>query len=37
MDNELVRAVARRIFEQSSNINNYVMLEGLSVLFVGGF
>jgi DNA primase large subunit len=34
MDNELVRAVARRVFEQSSNINNYVMLEGLIRRFV---
>ena len=29
MDNELIRTIARRVFEQSSNINNYVMLEGL--------
>jgi DNA primase large subunit len=34
MGNELVRAVARRVFEQSSNINNYVMLEGLIRRFV---
>jgi DNA primase large subunit len=34
MDNELVRAIARRVFEQSSNINNYVMLEGLIRRFV---
>jgi DNA primase large subunit len=29
MDNELIRAIAKRVFEQSSNINNYVMLEGI--------
>jgi DNA primase large subunit len=34
MDNELVRTIARRVFEQSSNINNYVMLEGLIRRFV---
>jgi DNA primase large subunit len=34
MDNELIRTIARRVFEQSSNINNYVMLEGLIRRFV---
>jgi DNA primase large subunit len=34
MDNELIRTIARRVFEQSSNINNYVMLEGLIRRFI---
>jgi DNA primase large subunit len=34
MDNEFIRTIARRVFEQSSNINNYVMLEGLIRRFV---
>jgi DNA primase large subunit len=34
MDNELIRRIARRVFEKSSNINNYVMLEGLIRRFV---
>jgi DNA primase large subunit len=34
MDNELIRRVARRVFEKSSNIRNYVMLEGLIRRFV---
>ncbi len=29
VDNELVRRVARRVFERSDSIRNYVMLEGL--------
>jgi DNA primase large subunit len=34
MDNELIRRIARRVFEKSSNIRNYVMLEGLIRRFV---
>jgi DNA primase large subunit len=34
MDNELIKRIARRVFEKSSNINNYVMLEGLIRRFV---
>jgi DNA primase large subunit len=34
MDNELIRRMARRVFEKSSNIRNYVMLEGLIRRFV---
>jgi DNA primase large subunit len=34
MDNELIKRMARRVFEKSSNINNYVMLEGLIRRFV---
>jgi len=34
MDNELIRRIARRVFEKSSNINNYIMLEGLIRRFV---
>jgi DNA primase large subunit len=34
MDNELIRRIARRVFEKSSNIKNYVMLEGLIRRFV---
>jgi len=29
MDNELIKRIARRVFEKSGNIRNYVMLEGL--------
>jgi DNA primase large subunit len=34
MDNELIRRIARRVFEKSGNIRNYVMLEGLIRRFV---
>jgi DNA primase large subunit len=34
MDNELIRRIAKRVFEKSSNINNYIMLEGLIRRFV---
>jgi DNA primase large subunit len=34
MDNELIRRMARRVFEKSSNVRNYVMLEGLIRRFV---
>jgi DNA primase large subunit len=34
MDNELIRRIARRVFEKSSNINNYIMIEGLIRRFV---
>jgi DNA primase large subunit len=34
MDNELIKRIARRVFEKSSNIRNYVMLEGLIRRFV---
>jgi DNA primase large subunit len=34
MDNSLIRRIARRVFEKSSNINNYIMLEGLIRRFV---
>jgi DNA primase large subunit len=34
MDNELIRRIARRVFEKSSNINNYIMLEGLIRRFI---
>jgi DNA primase large subunit len=34
MDNNLIRRIARRVFEKSSNINNYIMLEGLIRRFV---
>jgi DNA primase large subunit len=34
MDNELIKRIARRLFEKSGNINNYVMLEGLIRRFV---
>jgi DNA primase large subunit len=34
MDNELIKRIAKRVFEKSSNINNYVMLEGLIRRFV---
>jgi len=34
MDNELIKRIARRVFEKSSNINNYIMLEGLIRRFV---
>ena len=34
MDNELIRRIARRVFEKSINIRNYVMLEGLIRRFV---
>jgi DNA primase large subunit len=34
MDNELIKRIARRVFEKSSNINNYVSLEGLIRRFV---
>jgi DNA primase large subunit len=34
MDNELIRKIARRVFEKSGNINNYVMLEGLIRRFI---
>jgi DNA primase large subunit len=34
MDNELIKRMARRVFEKSSNIRNYVMLEGLIRRFV---
>jgi len=34
MDNELVKKVARRVFEKSSNVKNYVMLEGLIRRFI---
>jgi DNA primase large subunit len=33
MDNE-IRTIARRVFEQSSNINNYILLEGLIRRFI---
>jgi DNA primase large subunit len=34
MDNELIKRIARRVFEKSGNIRNYVMLEGLIRRFV---
>jgi DNA primase large subunit len=34
MDNNLIKRIARRVFEKSSNINNYIMLEGLIRRFV---
>jgi DNA primase large subunit len=34
MDNNLIRRIARRVFEKSSNINNYIMLEGLIRRFI---
>jgi DNA primase large subunit len=34
MDNELIRRIARRVFEKSGNIRNYIMLEGLIRRFV---
>jgi DNA primase large subunit len=34
MDNELIRRIARRVFEKSGNIRNYVMLEGLIRRFI---
>jgi DNA primase large subunit len=34
MDNELIKRIARRVFEKSSNIKNYVMLEGLIRRFI---
>jgi DNA primase large subunit len=34
MDNELIKRIARRVFEKSSNINNYIMLEGLIRRFI---
>jgi DNA primase large subunit len=34
MDNELIRRIARRVFEKSGSIRNYVMLEGLIRRFV---
>jgi DNA primase large subunit len=34
MDNELIKRIARRVFEKSGNINNFVMLEGLIRRFV---
>jgi DNA primase large subunit len=34
MDNELIRRIARRVFERSGNIRNYIMLEGLIRRFV---
>jgi DNA primase large subunit len=34
MDNELIRRIARRVFEKSGNIRSYVMLEGLIRRFV---
>jgi DNA primase large subunit len=33
-NNELIKKIARRVFEKSSNIKNYVMLEGLIKRFV---
>jgi DNA primase large subunit len=33
MDNE-IRTIARRVFEKSSNINNYILLEGLIRRFI---
>jgi DNA primase large subunit len=34
MDNNLISRIARRVFEKSSNINNYIMLEGLIRRFI---
>jgi DNA primase large subunit len=34
MDNELIKRIARRVFEKSGNIRNYIMLEGLIRRFV---
>jgi DNA primase large subunit len=34
MDNELIRRIAKRVFEKSGNIRNYIMLEGLIRRFV---
>jgi hypothetical protein len=34
MDNHLIKRIARRVFEKSSNINNYIMLEGLIRRFI---
>jgi DNA primase large subunit len=34
MDNNLIRRIARRVFEKSGNIRNYVMLEGLIRRFI---
>jgi len=34
MDNNLVKRIARRVFEKSGNIRNYIMLEGLIRRFV---
>ncbi len=34
MDNDLVKRIARRVFERSSGVKNYVMLEGLIRRFV---
>jgi DNA primase large subunit len=34
MDNELIRRIARRVFEKSGNIRNYIMLEGLIRRFI---
>jgi hypothetical protein len=34
MDNELIKRIAKRVFEKSSNINNYIMLEGLIRRFI---
>jgi DNA primase large subunit len=34
MDNELIRRIARGVFEKSGNIRNYIMLEGLIRRFI---